>query len=87
MSVGLHGNHQPSCGRQRMTGEQLYQRMQGRIGELLADIHPHERHRYTGKLIHAFCELLHDMAQPSLWREFDDAMYAHGYHRRGGYNV
>jgi hypothetical protein len=64
-----------------MTGEELYQRMQERVGELVADINPRERHHCTGKLIRAFRERVHNVAPSVLWREFDDAMYAHGYHR------
>jgi hypothetical protein len=64
-----------------MTGEQLYQRMQARVAALVDDIPPHKRHRFTAKWIHSFCELLRDRADPTLWQEFDDAMYAHGYHR------
>ncbi len=64
-----------------MTGEQLYQRMQGRISELMADIDPRERHKYTGKLIHDFREMVRDVAPPALQREFDDACTLHDYHK------
>lgn len=69
------------CGRQRMTGEQLYQLMQTGLAEHLASCPPRERHKYTGTLIHSFCERVHELATSEQWREFNDAMYAHGYHR------
>lgn len=64
-----------------MTGEQLYQRMQARLAEHLASCPPRERHKYKGKLIHYFRGRVRELATSEQWREFDDAMYAHDYHR------
>ena len=66
-----------------VTGEQLYQRMQASLAEYLAACPPKERHRWTGRLIYEFCARVRELATPEQWREFNDALYAHGYHRHG----
>lgn len=52
--------------------------MEASLSEWLADCHPRERHKYTGKLIRDFCEVI-AKKDPYLSRDFEEVMKRHGY--------